>query len=69
MDTFEFNMYWSSRTWYGHPLSMGKLFTRSPKLLRGFSYFIIMNMAVLCGTFDFMIGRHHGVEAYTKNAQ
>ena len=39
----------------------GKLFTRSPKLLRGFSYFIIMNMAVLCGTFDFMIGRHHGV--------
>ncbi|HAB89659.1 MAG TPA: hypothetical protein DCF84_03910 [Bacteroidetes bacterium] len=38
-----------------------RLFHRSPKLLQGLSYFIIMNMAVLCGTFDFILGRRHGI--------
>ena len=38
-----------------------RLFHRSPKLLQGFSYFIIMNVAVLCGTFDFILGRRQGI--------
>ena len=38
-----------------------RLFHRSPKFLQGLSYFIIMNMAVLCGTVDFILGRYHGI--------
>ena len=36
-----------------------RLFHRSPKLLQGCCYFIVMNVAVLCGTFDFILGRSH----------
>lgn len=44
-------------------------FHGSPKLLQGFSYFIIMNMAVLCGTFDFILGRRHGIWQPTERTR
>ena len=43
-----------------------RFFHHSPKILRGITYFIIMNMAVLCGTFDFILGRHHGIWTPTE---